>query len=299
MGANLPRWDSQREQCCAQIARTPATLKILLKTKNDPYFLEPWIVHHHKIVGDGNIIIFDNMSDNDEVLGIYEKYKDVAVFIRFPGYHDSIHHTEQFSELYRSLSQSTKFFTFLDTDEFLVLFDGEKCHRDHCLNEFINRNDTADVFPGTWLKNTDWCATRFVCGHEFVHLAGSIAWGKPILRSRAKFRGFINHNIQLDQTLFRAPFKTNFFVLHMVNLSPDQRISSNIHKLMARGFAQPGESAEAICVRRLDGITDSNTIRYVEEIRRLMPLVGRNMERSMLMRIGCLGVQSHGVVKRI
>ena len=297
LGERLLRWDTQREECCAQIRRTPAALKILLKTKNDPYFLERWIVHHHKIAGDGNVIVFDNMSDNDEVLRIYEKYKEVAVLIRFPGHFGSVHWVNQFPDLYDSLAHSTKFFTFLDTDEFLVLFDAGKCHRDHRLSEFIERNDAADVFPGTWLPNTDWRDTRFTCGQEFDHLASGIAWGKPILRSKARLTGLMNHNIQLDQTLFGESFKANFFVLHMKNLSPEQRISSNIHKLVAQRFAQPTETAEAICSRRLDGITDSNIIRYVEEIRRLLPFVGRTLERNSAMRIGCLEILNDGSIQ--
>ena len=74
----------------------------------------------------------------------------------------------------------------------------------------MDGNDTADVFPGTWLPNVDWRDTRFVCGYEFDQLANGIAWGNPILRSKAKLTGLMDHNIQLDQTLFGTPLKTNF-----------------------------------------------------------------------------------------
>ena len=47
-----------------------AILKILLKTKDDPFFLAQWIDHHLGIVGPGNIIIFDNGSTNSEVLAM-------------------------------------------------------------------------------------------------------------------------------------------------------------------------------------------------------------------------------------
>jgi len=79
----------------------------------------------------------------------------------------------------------------------------------------------------------------------------------------------------------------NFFVLHMKNLMPEQRISSNVNKLRARGYAAAGESAEAIGRRSLDGITDESTIRYVTEIRRLMAMTGHRKEDGPL-GAGCL-----------
>jgi hypothetical protein len=46
-------WVQQEQEICARIEGTPAILKILLKTKDDPFFLAQWIDHHLGIVGPG------------------------------------------------------------------------------------------------------------------------------------------------------------------------------------------------------------------------------------------------------
>jgi hypothetical protein len=294
--ANYLHWDADRRACCAAIKRTRATFKILLKTKDDPVLLERWIAHHRDIVGDGNIVIFDNMSNDDAVFRIYEAYRHVVNVFRFEGYCDLVHDVSSYPELYRALAESAEYFAFVDTDERLVLFAEDRWRGGRILSRFIEENRSADAFPATWLDNVDWSATRFRCNTDFDGLAGAIAWGKPILRATANLRGFLNHNIQLDQSLFTAPFRTNFFVLHLKNLFPEQRISANVNKLVARRFARAGESAEAICRRDLAAVGDVNTTRYVEEIRRLMPLRGQGARNAGPIDAGCLELrQDHSI----
>ena len=280
-------WDTDREACCRSIARRRATLKVLLKTRDDPFLLERWILHHRKIVGPDNLVIFDNMSTHPDVARLYDKYRDTIPIISYPGAHNSLHDVSACPELYDALRRSTRFFTFLDTDEFLVLIDGDLYRDDAGLVDFLDAQAESDAHPATWLPNTDWRATRFRCGDDFDGLAGGIAWGKPILRAKAGLTGFINHNAQLDPSLFAKPFRTNFFVLHLKNLMPEQRISANVNKLRARGFAAPGEGPEAIGRRSLDGITDRNIIRYVTEIRKLMAMTSHGPKHSPL-GAGCL-----------
>jgi len=282
------RWDTGRKECCALIAGARATLKILLKTRNDPFFLERWILHHRKIAGEGNVIVFDNMSDDQAVIDILHKYKDVAPVVRFPGFCNWIHDVSAYAELYRALGESADYFVFLDTDEFLVLFDGDKYFDGPELVDFIRQHDTANVFPATWLHNADWSAVRYRCGSNHDSLANGIAWGKPVLRSKSRLTGFINHNIQLDQSLFAAPIRTNFFALHMTKLSPKQRISANVNKLIALRVARPGDSAETICSRKLEGMPSSNAIRYIMEIRDLLSMSAEETAQTGPLGAGCL-----------
>lgn len=295
--ANFLNWDTQQDLCCERIARNPATLKILLKTKNDPFFLERWIAHHHKIAGDGNIVIFDNMSDDPAVSRIYRKYQDVITVVFFEGNHNAVHKIRLFSGLYRSLSKAADFFAFLDTDEFLVLFDGDRYFKDEYLLEFIKQNRSCDVFPAAWLHNVDRSATRFACGVDFSDLMNRVAWGKPILRSKAKLWGFINHNCQVDKSLFSVPFRTNFFVLHMTHLLPEQRIVANVNKLIALGFAKPGDNVEKIGARNLENISDPNALRYINEIRYFVSEGGSRLKDNMQLRSGCLELLADGHIR--
>jgi hypothetical protein len=280
---------------CARISSTPAVLKILLKTKNDPILLDRWIEHHSRIVSPQNILIFDNMSDDPAVLSIYERHPEVLV-IRFTGFHNNVHRVGLFGDLYASLRDSSQFFVFLDTDEFLTLIDGDRHYPDRSILEFLQSDPLPQVFPGTWLYNTNWTANQFISGTTAEYLSNGMAWGKPVLRSNAPFDGYLNHNIQLARTLFSTRIRTNLFVLHLANLSPQQRISSNINKLIARGFAQPLDTAEIISECTLDGVGDANIVQYVSEIRRLLPMRAQPQAQQGTLRPGCIELSANGKI---
>jgi hypothetical protein len=214
---DIMRWETDQQEFCAQIDRMPAVFKVLLKTKNDPFFLERWIVHHLGIVGPGNLVIFDNMSDHPEVLAIYRRYAADINIVRFSGFHNDVHNTRVFPALYGCLSKTSEFFCFLDTDELLVLFDDRRYYANDSVPEFIKRHHDAGVFPGAWLYNTDGSDTRFVCGSRLDYLANCMAWGKPILRSNAISRAtsiityrsnhhtFLLHSCQVSGAGHRSP----------------------------------------------------------------------------------------------
>jgi hypothetical protein len=266
-----------------------------LKTKNDPILLDRWIEHHSRIVARQDIVIFDNMSDDPGVLAIYDRHPDILV-VRFTGFHNNVHRVELFGDLYSALRDSSQFFVFLDTDEFLTLIEGDHYHPDGSILEFLQSDPLPQVFPGTWLYNTNWTANQFISGTTPEYLSSGLAWGKPVLRSSAPLDGYLNHNIQLTRTLFPARIQTNLFVLHLANLSPRQRIASNINKLVARGFAQPADTAEVISRYTLDGVIDSNIIQYVSEIRRLLPMRAQPEAQQGTLRPGCIELSPHGKI---
>jgi hypothetical protein len=288
-------WDADRVSLCARISSAPAVLKILLKTKNDRILLDRWIEHHARIVAPQNILIFDNMSDDPEVLSIYARHPEIMV-IRFTGFHNNVHRVELFGDLYASLRDSAQFFVFLDTDEFLTLIDGDRYYADGSILEFLQSEPVPQVFPGTWLYNTNWTANQFISGTTAEYLANGLAWGKPVLRSNAPLAGYLNHNIQLARTLFSTRIRTNLFVLHLANLSPEQRITSNINKLIARGFAQPLDTAEIISQYTLDGVRDANIVQYISEIRRLLPVRAQPQAQQGTLRPGCIELGANGEI---
>jgi hypothetical protein len=288
-------WDADRTSLCARISSTPSVLKILLKTKNDPILLDRWIEHHTRIVAPQNILIFDNMSDDPDVLSIYERHPEVLV-IRFTGFHNNVHRVGLFGDLYSSLRDSSQFFVFLDTDEFLTLIDGDSYYPDGSIVEFLQSDPLAQVFPGTWLYNTNWTAHQFISGTTAEYLSSGLAWGKPVLRSNAPLDGYLNHNIQLARALFSTRIRTNLFVLHLANLSPQQRIASNINKLIARGFAQPLDTAQTISQYPLEGVSDANIVQYVSEIRRLLPLRAQPQATQGTLRPGCIELCADGKI---
>jgi hypothetical protein len=279
-------WAQREQEICARIEQKPAILKVLLKTKDDPFFLAQWIDHHLGIVGPGNIIIFDNGSTNPEVLAIYDHFAGAVEPILFSGYHNSLHYTNRVPSLYAALYRSSQFFVFLDTDEFLVIFEDDGFYRDGRILELLGANSCVNVFPTTWLYNTDWSATRFRCGRD--SLVSGLTWGKPILRSKANLNEFINHNVQLDKTIYGPRFLLDFFVFHMAQLNPRQRILTNVNKLVACRFAARGETAEEIAVRDLSDITDSNIIAWVDEIRRHLAMQDPPRAGAAVLRPGCL-----------
>ncbi len=201
-------WNQDEREVCARIVQRPAVLKILLKTKNDPFFLGRWIEHHLSIAGPGNIIIFDNGSSNPDVFDIYKRFCGLIEVVNFSGYHNSLHYTSRVPALYEALGCSSQFFTFLDTDEFLVLFEDNFFYNDQRILETLSGAKDIDVIPATWLYNTDWSATRFICARD--RLLSGLTWGKPILRSQARLNDFINHNIQLDKALYFSKPRLDF-----------------------------------------------------------------------------------------
>jgi len=267
----LSQWEDSKADFLAGVASTKATLKILLKTKDDHYFLESWIQHHAKIVGLNNLIIFDNRSSNEQVLKTYEKYQSQVPIVQFDGDHNSLHNGTQYPELYECLKTCSQFFVFLDTDEFLVLATHDAYICDKRILEFLNAHGTADVFPASWLENVLACDKRFRVGKSLENFADGLTWGKPIIRAAADERDrCIIHNIQLEKSLFYDEILTNFFVLHMKHLFPQQRIDSNMNKLIAKGFASPGASVESVLAKDLKGLSDKAARMWITELKELV-----------------------------
>ncbi|WP_342722997.1 glycosyltransferase family 2 protein [Bradyrhizobium sp. B097] len=268
----LVAWEDKSTAICDRIRSTRGTLKIVLKTKDDPYFLADWAAHHRQIVGDSNLIIFDNGSSDAKVLSIYENLVPDLLVARFGGFHNDLHNANKFESLYASLSASSDFFCFLDTDEFLTFYDGERFIRDAAMLDRLKDKEGGAFIPSTWLYNAPSYRDRMLCGTELGTLRHGLAWGKPLIRSAAApLSGEVNHNCQIAKGKKAPAAWFGFFLLHMATLSPAQRVRANMNKLIARGFLQSGDSVEKALERDLSRATENEKL-YVTEIKRLLSL---------------------------
>jgi hypothetical protein len=268
---NPPLWSDQEEEICKIISGHVCPLKIILKTQDDPGMLRLWIKYHQNIVGLGGLVIFDNMSTESEVSEIYESIShDVQVF-RYSGFHNYVHYTDQFPNLYKALQSSCEYFIFLDTDEHLTFFDGDmKFCADPTIIPFLQNHPDTNIFPGTWLQNITGYSDRFSLYDPFIPLKTGLKWGKPIIATKCAFEGLINHNTQLGRDLYTKPLVTNFLVLHLSKMSKLQKINANLKKLVAYGEISKIGGIEELKEIGLENMRTDQATMYAREIFEMM-----------------------------
>jgi len=256
-------WDADRERALKIVAK-PSPLKILLKTKDDPFFLERWITHHSNIVPFTDLIIFDNDSTNESVLKTYKRFPGVAVF-NFKGMHNNIHDWAIQHDLYRAL-QSSQHFCFLDTDEFLGAIIDDRWVADSSIIELLKPEEST---PATWLFNAAGSDTIFEVKSQSA-LEQGMLWGKPILAQTPPKAGVLAHTVQFDPQIFNISTVANFFILHLTKLDRAQRIQTNINKLKARGVIPQDATLETIKSMSVKPTDSYNVKLYLEELHKLI-----------------------------
>jgi hypothetical protein len=271
MKHNLADWHASQDDIIRVLRSHVSMLKIILKTKDDLSSLTEWVGYHANIVGLENLIVFDNCSQDPAIYAFYDSLPELAAF-SYRGFHNILHHTELFSPLYNVLEETCQYFVFLDGDERLALFqeDGRIVNKE--MTSFLDANRAVKMFPGTWLLNDFGSRRVYKCGTPKDNLLlHGLRWGKPILRADSGAIGFINHNTQAAQAGARVfeDFRTNFFVLHLCNLSRQQRIEANRKKLVARNVIDENASIDRILTLDLSGHSDRNVTLYVSEIQKL------------------------------
>lgn len=261
-------WKTDRAHVLQSIAAVDGRLKVVLKTKDDDFFIEKWIEYYANIIGIENIIIFDNESTNERTLQSYAKYDDLLV-VGFDGFHNLIHHVHLFRDLYEALKKSSQYFAFLDTDEFLVSYEQGLIKRDKSIVDRLTPEARGGFIPTTWLYNQTGYEHRFRCGIDKTVLNNGLIWGKPIISAAAPIAGSINHNCQIAERNVSVVPIGGLFLLHMAYLSPKQRIRTNLNKLVARGFIKRGEAIEDVLAKTCED-NDPNIVLYLAEIRSLI-----------------------------
>ncbi|WP_336489410.1 glycosyltransferase family 2 protein [Methylobacterium nigriterrae] len=264
-------WSEHEADICASIRANPSELKILLKTKDDAFFLREWIEHHRKIVGIENLIVFDNNSTDSSVIDVYAAYSDQLLVVSFEGFHNYVHDVSHFPGLYNALAASCRFYTFLDTDEFLGFFDGENFLDGEAVREHLPESRGAFI-PAVWLYNYPGYRDRFILGDDASTFRNGVAWGKPIISAAAPVRWNINHNCQIagSQGVEADPMP-GYFLFHYAQLSPKQRIRANLNKLVARGYLAAGSTIDDVIGLDTSGQSDNIKL-YVSEISYLATL---------------------------
>jgi hypothetical protein len=263
-------WADHKEEICARIRKNRALLKIVLKTKDEVDFLRRWIDYHSNIVGPENLIIFDNGSTDPAVHDVYRQIADKTLVVKFSGFHNMMHRVHAFPELYASLQQSSSYFCFLDTDEFLIWAwpDGAFASDSKILSE-LDTASRSDVLPTLWLENVEGYDDRFWFDAEQNHLKTGLKGGKPIISSAANISGLINHNFQVSPDLFASSQTANFVVLHLKRLFPRQRIRINIQKLRQYHVLSDSEDVEKVLAMDPDKMQNGNPKTWVREIQRM------------------------------
>lgn len=257
-------WEEDEEYRFRTSGGDKPTFRIVLKTKNEPELVEKWIEHHIRIVGADNIVIFDNMSEDEDVLAVYQKYFGKVAIFQFSEFHDYIHHTTKFPVLHAALKSSAIFYTIFDSDEFLYFYDkGRFCADTSLVRKLANLSPKRSV-PTVWLYTAPGYERRPMCSGRPAFVDG-LTWGKTIFRSDAHLSGLVSHNCQLPAAEFMQPSPVRgFFLFHLALLSPKQRIRANMAKLVAAGLAAPDASVAAVLANDPDGRN-----MYVRQIRQL------------------------------
>jgi hypothetical protein len=259
-------WPSCSEDIVAQIKAKESTLKIVLKTKNETEILDQWLEHHLNIAGDFNVLVFDNGSTNPKTFDIYGKYRDRINLFGFYENHNLIHNTDYFSKFYQALRESCKFYTFIDTDEFLYFTDGNVLLSDSDFMDVLNRTSDNHIFLGLWSFNVPGNRDLFYISDISNRYSSGLKGGKPLISSTYDLKGFINHNIQLYQNNSQIEPVGGLLVCHLNMLDRERRIMINREKILAHKFLNNHDEIDAMILSNDFSKLSGNLANYIKEI---------------------------------
>ena len=252
----LDHWSHDAEKVANKIMQNYATLKI-----------KRWVEYHARIIGYENLIIFDNMSSDPELEAEYQDYDTQIKIVRFSGMCDHLHNPRRYPLLYASLRKSCSYYIFLDTDEFLIWVTPElKYYNDIKILDMLADKDYV-LIPATSIINTLGYPNRFGMNSNGSHLASGIKWGKPIVSKELLTESTHLHNYHLLKDY--KQFITNFFVMHLCYLSPQQRIKSNFLKLQGEGQISKNITLKELLAFDI-GTFSPKGQKYINEIKRLL-----------------------------
>lgn len=265
-------WDTDSDTIIDKISATKSFLKIGLKTYNDSHFIARWIRHHREIVGLENLIVADNMSDDAQVLGVYEKYGERLNVFQFSGFHNAIQHDRpRWDSLWKAISDSCEYFLFIDTDEFLVWIDQNGWYSGNTLMDRLKvslKKDKPRAIPTFLLENAT--QTDKIFPVSYGKLFASLQWGKPICASPLdRTHGYI-HNCQMNESEWNSSVPSNLFLLHLTKLYPEQRLRANWNKLVSRGFVESTDSWDTFDFDKAKFHKDSVIVRCAAEIKKIL-----------------------------
>jgi hypothetical protein len=211
-------------------------LKIVLKTKDEDFLIESWLEYYKNLVGEENIIIYDDHSTSTHVLDTYSKYKKVDIR-KMPKEFAHFHGLHTYLELREEMKQACMYYTIIDTDEFLCFFDHDKKTIDNSkVLDFISANNHRDVFPTTWIFNMyhGSCFKKLtdVRDFNFELSTVNVDLGKAIASSSGRAGENIGHNISTaTNTSNKVKMQScpELLLLHTNHVNWESRIKTRIN----------------------------------------------------------------------
>jgi hypothetical protein len=209
------------------------------------------------------------MSDDEGVLQTYSEYENIFPIIQFDGFHDNVHNIRLFPELYASIRKSCRHYCFIDTDEYLALYEGgDRFETGTGILAFLDRNNHTPVFPGTWLQGVAGRPNCYSLGARMGTLSDGLKWGKPVISSAVDVSGIILHNTQNKRAMVANELRTNLFVLHQSNAVPEERINANLLKLKAQQVIKDEEGLPEVLALNYESKKIGGN--YIREIHQLV-----------------------------
>jgi hypothetical protein len=266
----LLQWTTQQSEICERIRRSSSPLKILLKTKNEAHFLQRWIDHHAAIVGMENLIIFDNDSDDPDVLATLRRTAEHATVAQFTGFHNGLHRPAQYPDLYDAIRGTSEYFILLDTDEFVCWVNSSaEVFFGPAIVPEIKALPPADILAGIWLNNYGDREDRFTLFEDEAVTPSGLMSGKSAVHRSAALRGIYGHNFQLDGPDLSRVAPGALLLLHMKNLLPAQRMRVNVEKLRQYSVLSPTEGVEKALQMSWQEMRPGNPRQWIREIHML------------------------------
>lgn len=263
-------WESEADDIFSANLLPYAPFKIILKTKDDPWFVREWFRHHAAIVGPENIVIFDNLSTDESVLSFYEEVEPSTTIVRNRFGVNHIHNIHKCPALYAALTQYCDRFCILDTDERLIMMNStDSIAAPGDIVTALSRQQPDVFIPTLWLGNA-FKSPRHMKMNAEADMINALRWGKPIISTGDIPEGFINHNCQLGKMTDKVAATSRMLLLHLKNLHPEQRISANLRKLESYGFINVGTPAEEAIHCDPKKINKGDATYWISEIHNLL-----------------------------
>lgn len=289
-------WTADRTEITDLIRRAKATFKLITKVKNDALMLRRWVAYHEKIVGPENLVVFDNNSDDKETVELLASLDPRVLVISFKRFHNLLHRVNEVPELYEALQTSSRYYQFLDVDEYVGYIDDELAvHRERDVVGFLDAQ-TAPVIPGVWIENVFGFDDRFHFNHRDGRLRLDVRTGKPVISSDTAVFGMINHNFQVPEQLYGS-IRTNVVVFHLLRLSAEQRVKANLAKLIAYNALPKGASVEDALAIDPETLTDAkrNPRTWLREIHKMVSIEPPKQDQPL--NSGDIEIASSGLIR--
>lgn len=272
----LPVWENavDRDAICRRISDAPATLKVILKTKNEALLLPIWLEHYLGFLAPHEIIIADNGSTDSAVLDIYANLPPEITLFRYQAdlggsFHNNIHDRRAFGALHRALAQSCRHVLMADSDELLILAGADSWTTDRPTLLALLQAHSDRALPTLWLEALP--GSREICtlDNPEKRLVNALAWGKPFVPSDFGASGARIHTGQFPKALFDSA-QPLAVLLHIPNYSARHRLQANREKLTVRGFLCGDEDFAAIAAMDASTSKDPTVARLINETRALL-----------------------------